>query len=301
MNDDELIRAVKESVTNAHMTIPAEQIISRSRVIHARRRISCLTGSLAVIAAAAIAVTTLPGHGTNSATTFTVKLLADRAAAAALSRPAIRPGQWVYREIKYQIGLDYKRTGAEWTTAAGKLSLVQVKGSRNMLFIMAATPYSKLGSLPSDPAALEKYLGDQPFHWPSVSVPAGRPPTTPSEHATRAFNQITGMLWDYVLPPKLAAELFRALADIPGIKVRRDATDIAGQHGVAFVLPHAEVPARGLSRNPLAMRLELILNPHNYRLMALATTDAGAIHGRTYRAQLAIIRQAFVPRPGVRP
>ena len=39
MNDDELITAVKESVTGVHMDIPAEQIVSRSRAIRARRRI----------------------------------------------------------------------------------------------------------------------------------------------------------------------------------------------------------------------------------------------------------------------
>src|SRR5260370_26220318 len=101
MNDDELITAVKESVTNVHMTIPAEQIISRSRAIRTRRRIPGLAGALAVMAAAAAVVSALPGQGTTSAPTLTVKLLADRAAAAALSRPAVRPGQWVYREIAY--------------------------------------------------------------------------------------------------------------------------------------------------------------------------------------------------------
>ena len=36
--DDELATAVRESVTSVHMTIPAEQIVSRSRTICARRR-----------------------------------------------------------------------------------------------------------------------------------------------------------------------------------------------------------------------------------------------------------------------
>ena len=62
MNDDELITAVKESVTGVHMNIPAEQIESRSRQIRARRRIPIMAGALAVAAAAALAVTTLlPG------------------------------------------------------------------------------------------------------------------------------------------------------------------------------------------------------------------------------------------------
>jgi hypothetical protein len=63
MNDDELITAVKESVTDVHMTIPAEQIVSRSRAIRTRRRIPVLAGTLAVAAATVLAVTTLlPGN-----------------------------------------------------------------------------------------------------------------------------------------------------------------------------------------------------------------------------------------------
>jgi hypothetical protein len=59
MNDDELITAVKESVTDVHMNIPAEQIVSRSRAIRTRRRIPVLTGTLGVAAATVLAVATL--------------------------------------------------------------------------------------------------------------------------------------------------------------------------------------------------------------------------------------------------
>jgi hypothetical protein len=64
MNDDELITAVKESVTGVHMDIPAGQIVSRSRAIRARRRIPALAGALAVAAGTALAVTALlpAGH-----------------------------------------------------------------------------------------------------------------------------------------------------------------------------------------------------------------------------------------------
>jgi hypothetical protein len=68
MNDDELITTVRESVTGVHMTIPEEQIVSRSRTIRARRRIPAAAGALAVAGGAALAVTALvssghqPGH-----------------------------------------------------------------------------------------------------------------------------------------------------------------------------------------------------------------------------------------------
>ena len=63
MNDDELTTLVKASVTDVHMTIPAEQIISRSRAIRNRHRIPRLAAGMAAVAAAVLAVTALlPGH-----------------------------------------------------------------------------------------------------------------------------------------------------------------------------------------------------------------------------------------------
>jgi hypothetical protein len=68
MNNDELVTTVRESVTGVHMTIPEEQIVSRSRTIRARRRIPAAAGALAAAAGGALAVTALvasghqPGH-----------------------------------------------------------------------------------------------------------------------------------------------------------------------------------------------------------------------------------------------
>ena len=63
MNNDELIATVLESVTGVHMTVPEEQIVSRSRTIRARRRIPAAAGALAVAAGAALAVTALVPSG----------------------------------------------------------------------------------------------------------------------------------------------------------------------------------------------------------------------------------------------
>ena len=60
--NDELTTAVKEAVTGVHMTIPAEQIVRRSRAIRARRQVPALAAALAVTTAAVVAVTSLvPG------------------------------------------------------------------------------------------------------------------------------------------------------------------------------------------------------------------------------------------------
>lgn len=59
MNDDELSTAVRESVAGAHMRVPVDQIVRRSRAIRTRRRVTGAAGLLAVLAGAALAVTTL--------------------------------------------------------------------------------------------------------------------------------------------------------------------------------------------------------------------------------------------------
>jgi hypothetical protein len=60
MNDNELITAVRESVTQVHATTPVEHILSRGRAVRARRRIPGLAAALAAAAGAAIALTALP-------------------------------------------------------------------------------------------------------------------------------------------------------------------------------------------------------------------------------------------------
>ena len=62
MNDDDLLTLVRESFTDLRTTTPVERIVRRGHAVRARRRIPVLTGALAVVAGAALAVTTLlPG------------------------------------------------------------------------------------------------------------------------------------------------------------------------------------------------------------------------------------------------
>jgi hypothetical protein len=102
-----------------------------------------LAGSLAAAVAAAVLVAVLPsrdqtpsgqpersqtrssqparGHARSSQPTSPVQLLADRAAAAALSGPNVKPGQWVYRETEFsgESGGKSEKSGAQelWSTA----------------------------------------------------------------------------------------------------------------------------------------------------------------------------------------
>lgn len=71
MNDDKLITAVREPFTDVHMNTPVEQIVRRGRALRTRRRTSGIAGALALVAAAAVAVTVqLPAshHGSHRPT-----------------------------------------------------------------------------------------------------------------------------------------------------------------------------------------------------------------------------------------
>jgi hypothetical protein len=204
---------------------------------------------------------------------LTARLLADRASAAALAQPAVNPGQWVYRELVVNWGPGTpNRIMNSWETAndAGFYG----EWSNGYSYAHAFPDYSQLGSLPRDPAALDAYLENTP----GKSV-------APGDKAQVAFNDFDDMLANFVLPPALQAEVYQALALLPGIKVNSHVTTIAGQAGVAFVVPPSPHYAGG----------ELILNPSTYAYLAQATfmpQDNGGLE------EQAVKRMVLVAGPG---
>jgi hypothetical protein len=138
--------------------------------------------------------------------------------------------------------------------------------------------YAGLSSLPRDPGTLVRYLGQ-------LSVPHPRGWGSP---AARAFTIIEMMLTSYVMPPRLTAELYRALGEIPGVTVDDHAVDVAGRPGVGFISP--ALPGAG--------NTEIILNPRTYRLMGQDLV-LGPRHQLVNGT--AILRQTLVTGPGVWP
>ena len=61
-----------------------------------------------------------------------------------------------------------------------------------------------------------------------------RLPAYPGTEGIRVFQQISDILTYYVPPPRVTAVLYRALALVPGARVVRDTTDVAGRHGTGF-------------------------------------------------------------------
>jgi hypothetical protein len=229
--------------------------------------------------------------------------LAYRAAAAAGRQPAVPPDQWVFWREKTG-GHCGKWCGIfhVWTTAdAGHAAWVY----RGKVMSLGTGPfdgkplpalvllggwaagsqtgkipvsYAGLRSLPREPGALDRYLG-------RLRLPHlrgwGPPPA-------REFVIIEKMLTSYLMPPRLTAELYRALGDIPGVTVSDHAVDAAGRHGVGFISP--ALPGGG--------RKEIILDPRSYRLMG-----DNLLWGVRQRQLdgIAILQKALVSGPGVWP
>jgi hypothetical protein len=234
--------------------------------------------AVAVAAVAALVAGILVAVLPSGPAVLTAGLLADRASAAALTQPAVSPGQWVYRVVETHLpfrpkGRPNTITEAGWETADGRVTY----GDNESVGVAAGDnipSYSGLGSLPRDPAALDAYLV-------RLVYPGSNP--TPVQKDQAAFSVIDDMLTNYVLPPALQAEVYQALAIIPIIQVDSHVTAIDGQAGVAFVLPPT----------PQSEKLAIILDASTYRFLAHASWGSGGLLFET-----AVVRMVIVGAPG---
>jgi hypothetical protein len=230
---------------------PERRVVPRHRYRMTRFRSPWRLGVAASAAAALVAgilVAALPSHPV----VLTAELLADRASAAALAQPTVSPGQWVYRVVEWTRpfapkGMPGIGTEAGWETADGG----ETYGDNYSVGVDTGDnipSYSQLGSLPASPAALDADL-------PTFVYGNSKP--TQVRQGQADFSVIRDMLTNYVLPPTLQAEVYQALALIPGIRVDSHITAIDGRSGVAFVLPPT----------PQSEQLEIILDASNYSFL----------------------------------
>lgn len=266
--------------------------------------------------AAAVTAVAVQGGGAGPGAGLTVHELAYRTAAVAAAGPSVRPGQWVYWEEK-QVGSKPAWPAFHvWTTAGsrkaayldhGKIRIIRpnctthaklapssasgcyytgqpaVSGGGVYLSYLAGpmpVSYAGLRALPSDPQALDRYLG-------RLRLPGWGPAPF------REFEIIVQLLTTYVMPPVLTAELYRSLGLIPGVTVNHHAVDVAGRTGVGFQITVPPWIGGGDDT--------LVINPRTYRLMgqqltATAGKDAGQVDGG-----MAVLRRALVSGPGVSP
>jgi hypothetical protein len=245
----------------------------------------------------AAAATAAPIAGT----TKSAQLLADIAANGVLAQPAVKPTQWVYRRVEtYRAPPpSFVKLKFKWPTGNTEDTWMMANGSHfyttgNSWGLQGGGPtvtYSQLGTLPTNPVALDAFLAHQQYPGPNA---------TTANKATSEFTGITGLLTSYVLPPKLTAELYHALADIPTVVGKKNVKDMLGQVGVAFVLP----------QNGQSVNQEIILSPANYQVIANADWETGGQWVRNSTGgwsgpvpftEQAILSEAFVSGKGILP
>ena len=285
-----------------------------------------LTGVAAAAAAAAVSVAlVVPGSTPARPAAITARELAYRAAAAAAAQPTVAPGQWVYwhetavsfsGEPPRQIIRKGSRTTYQvWTTADSAKAAFIVDGSIRYLCPSQIDPdpcqtigqprpitlteggaqadintipvsYADLSSLPRNPVTLDRYFGS--LHAPGESA------------AFSEFQIIYDLVISYVMPPGLTAELYRALADVPGVTVNDHAVDAAGRTGIGFQGP---VPFKPHSVGPRFIIYsvdQLILDPSTYELMGYSS--GFSLNGLPPAGlSTAVLKSSLVSGPGVVP
>jgi hypothetical protein len=259
-----------------------EQYSERTDVPRSRRRMTRTWSpwrlGIAASAAAVLAAGLVAAVQPSAPVPLTAELLADRASAAALTQPTVSAGQWVYRVVESKVPFARKGrpstfTQAGWETADGMVTY----GDNVSLGVDTGDnipSYSQLGSLPTNPTALNAYLV-------RLVYPNSKPTRVQRDQA--AFAVIDDMLDNYVLPPRLAAEIYHALAAIPIVTVDPHVTAIDGQAGAAFVLPET----------PQSDKQEIILDASDYRFLGHASWGPSG-----FFVENAVVKMVIVGAPG---
>jgi hypothetical protein len=304
-----------------------------------------LTGLAATAAAAAVfAALVVPGSAPTRPAAITVRKLAYLAAVAAAAQPAVAPGQWVYWKettVEGFVGEQPPRphiklvrtTYQVWTTADSTKAAFIVHGSIRYLCPSQIDPnrscqtigqpspivlteggaqadintipvsYADLSSLPRNPVALDRYFASLPVP-PYIEIG----PHGSESAAAREFQIIYDLVVSYVMPPALTAELYRALADVPGVTVNDHAVDAAGRTGIGFQSPVPFTDPAG--RFIIYQGDQLILDPSTYELMGYSITleSMGHLSGFSLPAHkdkgglgTAVLKSSLVSGPGVVP
>jgi hypothetical protein len=249
-----------------------------------RRRLAALVTVVPIAMATVLAAVGIIPLGGSSPVTPSASAAAflHRAAAAAQARPAPLDDQFIYTEVVLTgwLGNGQVQRYQEWQSVNGSHPGVlrvnhcfpfggdgeeQLHGQaltgpptagpcwmsvQATTRVTAAGTYAGLRTLPATPRALLAYIlrHFQPGHLV--------PPAYPLTLADREWEGLFIILDNnVVVPPQLAAAIFRALADIPGVTLAHHAQNAAGQFGT------------GVTRTVDRVRSALIFDPHTYQLI----------------------------------
>ncbi|MFE0145829.1 CU044_5270 family protein [Nonomuraea sp. NPDC059007] len=180
--------------------------------------------------------------------------------------PEPRPDQWQYTKIfnvqpaggrssTYEDWLRYDGKQTAGRDMEGKFRVQDVPPDPGDDDLSPQAYRKKLLKLPTDPDELFAHVaGDR--HWIDNPREEGVPKRVEAPDV-RAYRILTLYLKQQaVMPPKLEAAIFRALAKIPGVRIEQNVKDATGRTGL------------GLFRSAEGPRRYLILDPGTYRVMA---------------------------------
>ncbi|GAA3714671.1 hypothetical protein GCM10022224_095400 [Nonomuraea antimicrobica] len=283
MDDLELLRELRADVPAPS----AERLrVVRARALRRRARLRAvpflLTAATVTVAAVLVGAVAMTGAGsppagpTATLRTKTVSaqaVLQQAAWVVQRRRPAAapRPEQWIYRKrvVRQPGGSD--KVEEYWTRYDG-LRQAHRQG-QGPIETRTYTPdpadddltpqefAAKLAALPTDPRKLLAQVKADPL-W--AAEPEGRP-AEPAD--VRAFRVLSVYLDQEVpLPPELHAAIFRAMAEIPGVRVDAGVRDAAGRAGIgiAYEPGPAACPRCYNGRGLLIERSYIILDPTTY-------------------------------------
>jgi hypothetical protein len=301
-----LLAHVAGDVTRRRRTPPA--LVRRTlRLPRVGMRRASLAGVGVLLALAGVGVQNLGGTdgggergvlGVSSAAAAVLK----HAAAATERQPftAPRDDQWIYTEDELVDADGATGTRTEWRRAdGGGIATLDERGALVVHETPEARPgrkaapfdsYEAVAALPADPGRL--------LHWAYAQTASvtGAGSTDEAE----VFNILRGILGQGVLPPEIRAAAFRAMAQIPGVRLRTVELE-----GVATL---------AVSQTDTWLNQELLLDKRTYAyrgqrstVVRDATIDpakAGNASGEVKRgetATLARLATAVVDEPGERP
>lgn len=284
-----------------------------------RPRLVALTATTAaaVVAAAGLTLTILPGHhaaGHHQAGQVTAAQLLDKIAAAAARQPrlTVRDDQYMYIASK-------DRYSSTTVTTGGQQTVVEPLHKREIW--LSVSDLCKPGLLkdPSPGPAIKLNDGGScpnrggwgdPTYRFLQSLPANPHTLLNMIYAAtkgqgqspdqEAFTTIGDMLREAIAPPDISAALYRTAALIPGVRVIPHATDILGRTGIGvqFARKVIQSPAPGV---PYRETFDpngptWIFNPRT--LLWMGESD-GSLHGKVMGS--VVLERAIVDRLGQLP
>ncbi|MER6949758.1 CU044_5270 family protein [Nonomuraea sp. NPDC000554] len=259
----------------------AERLRSlRARAPKRRRRFWLAPSLLAAATAAtavAVAMSGPQSHAVRPTVTAeprpvsaeTVLLRAAQAAERRQTPETPRPDQWIYRKVAVkEADGSAARVQEVWLRYDGTREAVRVGDGRLETRKLAPglSPSrfaAKLAQLPTDPGELLAQVKSDPY-W------ATRSAERPDERAYRAL--AIYLDHDVPVPPKLQGAMYRALAQIPGVRVDSGVQDVSGRTGIGLAYESGSAGTFGTDRDSAGQvisRTYLILDPTTYQLLGM--------------------------------